>query len=90
MERRRCELTRVYPVRPLPFAAKIQDRLKVVVSAFFGTARRLADRVPAYGLSPAEDDVPRSFFLQLLYPLSLLVQPRTPWTAETPKLINPE
>jgi len=62
----------------------------VIWDDFFGTARRLADRVPAYGLSPAEDDVPRSFFLQLLYPLSLLVKPRTPLTAQTPKLINPE
>ena len=43
----------------------------------FGTARKTHERVAAYGLAPNDDDVPRSFFLQLFYPLSLLlIKPR--------------
>ena len=42
----------------------------------FGTACRPRERVVTYGLAPSDDDVPKSFFLQLFYPLSLLVTPR--------------
>ena len=50
----------------------------------FGTARRTPERVAVYGLTPIDDDVPQSFFLQLFYPLSLLfMKQRTRVTSET-------
>lgn len=47
--------------------------LFVVWDQLFGTARIVSGRAPAYGLAPSEDNVPRSFFLQLFYPLSLIL-----------------
>jgi hypothetical protein len=38
----------------------------------FGTARKIPGRPTAYGLVESDNNVPKSFFLQLIYPLSLL------------------
>ena len=55
--------------------------LLVIWDRLFGTARMVSGRAPGYGLVAAEDNVPKSFFLQLLFPLSLMLVRRGPTTS---------
>jgi len=55
--------------------------LLMIWDELFGTARKVDHRVTSYGLAATESDVPRSFFLQLFYPISLLLT--KPYTAHT-------
>jgi len=65
--------------------------LLIIWDDLFGTARKVPGRPAAYGLVGSEDDVPRSFFLQLFYPLSLLlVKARRPVPAQASEAFEHE
>jgi sterol desaturase/sphingolipid hydroxylase (fatty acid hydroxylase superfamily) len=57
--------------------------LLILWDELFGTARKVPGRAAAYGLQ-SDNHVPASFFLQLVYPLSLLVV--KPPVADVPRI----